>query len=157
MKSFRDPSRSAFFRFISRALIAAFVVAMAPPPTHAASTSSFDRALPSPEFVIKPAQLPAPTPDLWLVVIVDSDDVVMVGFAVANPELAGKYHRARWMDPSVGLFVGVDPFEGLMFETLSLHRYLYAQIDPINKVDPSGEFTVAQLSIGLGIMNSGSS
>ena len=147
MKSFRDPSRSAFFRFISRALIAAFVVAMAPPPTHAASTSSFDRALPSPEFVVRPAQPPAPTPDLGLVVVVDSDDVAMVGFAVANPELAGKYHRARWMDPSTGRFAGVDPFGGNARDPVTLHRYLYAGPNPVAFADPSGEFFVVLAAV----------
>jgi RHS repeat-associated protein len=84
------------------------------------------------------------------VVVVDSDDVAMVGFAVANPELAGKYHRARWMDPTTGGFAGLDPFGGNVFEPATLHKYVYAQANPANMSDPTGMFSVAaQVTVAL--------
>ncbi|PQQ65387.1 RHS repeat domain-containing protein [Acetivibrio saccincola] len=52
------------------------------------------------------------------------------------------YLRARYMDPSVGRFITADPFGGFMFEPLSLHKYLYANADPVNKIDPSGYFSI---------------
>jgi RHS repeat-associated protein len=70
----------------------------------------------------------------------------MVGFAVANPELAGKYHRARWMDPSTGRFGSVDPFTGVPTEPIMLHKYLYTGADPVNNVDPTGEFSVVTVA-----------
>ena len=57
-----------------------------------------------------------------------------------DPNIGFYYLRARYMDPNVGSFIGMDPFAGLMFEPMTLHRYLYAGMDPVNKIDPSGEF-----------------
>lgn len=48
------------------------------------------------------------------------------------------YLRARWMDPAVGRFLSADPFPGLIFEPLTLHKYLYAGADPVDRLDPSG-------------------
>ena len=42
------------------------------------------------------------------------------------------------MDPSTGRFVSVDPFAGDPQAPVSLHRYLYAGIDPVNHIDPTG-------------------
>ncbi|PQQ68224.1 hypothetical protein B9R14_00865 [Acetivibrio saccincola] len=33
-----------------------------------------------------------------------------------------------------------------MFEPLSLHKYLYANADPVNKIDPSGYFSIQELA-----------
>jgi RHS repeat-associated protein len=55
-----------------------------------------------------------------------------------DPNSGFQYHRARWMDPRAGRFVGTDPFEGFEFEPITLHRYLYAATDPVNQRDPSG-------------------
>ncbi len=66
------------------------------------------------------------------------------------------YHlRARWMDPAVGLFLSVDPWEGSPEEPVTLHRYLYAGNDPINRVDPSGEgfFEVSDPVFGTKVHN----
>jgi RHS repeat-associated protein len=56
------------------------------------------------------------------------------------------YLRARYMDPSIGRFITADPFSGFMFEPLSLHKYLYANADPINNIDPSGCFSIQEIS-----------
>jgi RHS repeat-associated protein len=56
-----------------------------------------------------------------------------------DPNAGFYYLRARWMDPSTGRFVSVDPYEGDPQAPVSLHRYLYAGISPLNYVDPSGE------------------
>ena len=51
--------------------------------------------------------------------------------------------RARYLDPSVGRFLSVDPFEGFLAQPESLPRYLYAFNDPVRFVDPSGEAAIA--------------
>jgi len=52
--------------------------------------------------------------------------------------------RARCYSPSQGRFVSRDPFAGELAVPISLHRYLYADADPVNKSDPTG------LNVSLG-------
>jgi RHS repeat-associated protein len=63
-----------------------------------------------------------------------------------DPNTRFQYHRARWLDPSVGRFTGTDPFGGDAFDPPSLHRYLYAFNAPVTFVDPTGLF--GEFSIG---------
>jgi RHS repeat-associated protein len=61
-----------------------------------------------------------------------------------DPNVGFQYHRARWMDPRAGRFVGMDPFEGLTTDPLTLHRYLYGRLAPATYVDHDGrEFSLA--------------
>jgi RHS repeat-associated protein len=54
------------------------------------------------------------------------------------------YHRARWMDPRVGRFVGQDPAGGAVSRPVTFHKYLYAGDTPINATDASGrDYTLA--------------
>ncbi|MBI1897640.1 MAG: hypothetical protein HYS04_14105 [Acidobacteria bacterium] len=55
-----------------------------------------------------------------------------------DASLAMYYLRARWYRPQVGRFVTADTYEGEEDEPGSLHRYLYAGADPVNRIDPSG-------------------
>jgi len=55
-----------------------------------------------------------------------------------DPNVRMAYHRARWMEPGSGRFLGMDPFEGLEGLPLTLHRYLYASGDPVSATDPTG-------------------
>jgi RHS repeat-associated protein len=48
--------------------------------------------------------------------------------------------RARYLDPGVGRFVTLDPVTGSPDQPATLHRYLYAGQDPINRTDPTGLF-----------------
>ena len=64
------------------------------------------------------------------------------------------YLRARYYDQNGGRFISQDPFEGNEADPVSLHRYLYANSDPINNLDPSGEETLCSLSVSLGINTS---
>ncbi len=57
-----------------------------------------------------------------------------------DPNSGFQYHRARWMDPRVGRFVGMDPWPGRPYDPRSLHKYLYAGADPLNTIDPTGRF-----------------
>src|SRR5262249_53021751 len=50
------------------------------------------------------------------------------------------YLRARTYDPATGRFPTIDPFEGVQTHPITQHQYVYAGIDPLNKVDPTGQF-----------------
>jgi RHS repeat-associated protein len=53
-----------------------------------------------------------------------------------------QYLRARFYNPSNGQFNRLDPFAGNTQDPQSLHKYAYVHGDPIQGVDPSGEFFV---------------
>ncbi|MBW4512456.1 MAG: DUF4114 domain-containing protein [Scytonematopsis contorta HA4267-MV1] len=57
-------------------------------------------------------------------------------------ELANYYLRARYYNPATGRFVSRDSFAGFNKRPLSLSDYLYAEGNPINAIDPSGEVAV---------------
>jgi RHS repeat-associated protein len=56
----------------------------------------------------------------------------------------GLYHlRARMMNPLTGRFWNADTYEGTQ-DPASLHKYLYANADPVQGIDPSGNFTLSE-------------
>lgn len=61
------------------------------------------------------------------------------------------YLRARHYDPSIGRFVSADPFPGFLSQPVTQNPYLYASADPINRTDPSGNFTHTELGVVLTI------
>ncbi|MBE9118935.1 RHS repeat-associated core domain-containing protein [Lusitaniella coriacea LEGE 07157] len=77
----------------------------------------------------------------------------------------GQYYlRQRYYDPNSGRFTRRDTYEGRANEPITLHKYLYANANPVNGIDPSGLVTfglsshalIAQLlvdltAIGIGI------
>jgi len=65
--------------------------------------------------------------------------------------LQNYYLRARHYDQSNGRFNRLDPFAGNHHDPQSLHKYAYAHGDPVNGVDPSGEFSKVELLIASGI------
>jgi RHS repeat-associated protein len=71
-----------------------------------------------------------------------------------DPNSGFYYNRARWMDPRAGRFTSMDPVAGSPFDPPSLHAYLYAAADPVDKIDPSGQFFVSMMLGGVvSIMN----
>jgi RHS repeat-associated protein len=69
-----------------------------------------------------------------------------------DPSLGFNYQRARYYDLATGRFVSVDPVEGELSDPISRDRYLYANGDPVNNVDPSGKDSLAEVSITAGIV-----
>jgi RHS repeat-associated protein len=61
------------------------------------------------------------------------------------------YLRMRHYDPSIGRFLSHDPFKGDPFKPETLHRYLYASANPVNLVDPSGQFSMPELAVTLAV------
>jgi len=50
------------------------------------------------------------------------------------------YNRARYLDVNRGRFWSQDSFEGNFNSPETLHKYLYANGNPVNIIDPSGKF-----------------
>ncbi len=49
------------------------------------------------------------------------------------------YLRARYYDQSNGRFISQDPYSGSDDDPITLHRYLYASGDPVDRTDPGGQ------------------
>ncbi len=61
------------------------------------------------------------------------------------------YLRARYMNPKTGGFISMDEYSGSIFDPVSLHKYLYANANPVTYKDPSGYFTLAEVSVSMSI------
>jgi RHS repeat-associated protein len=59
------------------------------------------------------------------------------------------YLRARYYNQGVGRFTQMDTWMGNDGDPITLHKYLYANVDPVNGSDPSGYVTMTQLMGGL--------
>lgn len=67
-----------------------------------------------------------------------------------NPVSGLQYLRARWYNPIDGRFNRLDPFAGNQQSPLSFHKYAYAHMNPINNIDPTGEFSLYEaMMVGL--------
>lgn len=58
--------------------------------------------------------------------------------------------RARWYDPANGRFLSVDPYPGVSRAPLTLNDFAFANGDPINNSDPSGNESLGSLSVAGG-------
>jgi RHS repeat-associated protein len=56
-----------------------------------------------------------------------------------DSDLGMYYLRARYYKPDTGRFWTMDTYDGNSEDPLSLHKYLYAQNDPVDNDDPSGK------------------
>jgi RHS repeat-associated protein len=57
---------------------------------------------------------------------------------------AGFYYlRARYLNADTGRFWSMDTYGGSQYDPLSLHKYLYANANPVTNIDPSGHTSVA--------------
>ena len=68
-----------------------------------------------------------------------------------DEELGLYYLRARYMDPAIGRFVIMDGFAGSIQDPYSLHKYLYANANPVTYSDPSGNFSIGELNVSTAI------
>ena len=57
------------------------------------------------------------------------------------------YNRARYMDPNLGRFWTMDTFEGNPSDPLSLHKYTYADANPVDRIDPSGNLSTPEMAV----------
>ena len=63
------------------------------------------------------------------------------------------YLRARYMNPSTGTFICMDSYQGSVYDPVTLHKYLYANANPVMYTDPSGYFSLAECSISTSIQS----
>ena len=60
--------------------------------------------------------------------------------------------RARDYDPQIGRFISMDEHPGANRIPLTLNKYLYGNADPVNTVDPSGNFGLGGMGAGMSSM-----
>ena len=67
------------------------------------------------------------------------------GFQGEERDATGLYYlRARYMDPATGTFTTMDTYGGSLSDPMSLHKYLFANSNPVMYSDPSGHMTLAE-------------
>ena len=63
-------------------------------------------------------------------------------------------NRARWLDTRTGRFVSVDPAEGSENAPVTFYPYVYSNQSPASYRDPSGNETLVEMTIVVGIVGS---
>jgi RHS repeat-associated protein len=66
-----------------------------------------------------------------------------------DPDLGLYYLRARYYNPSTGRFLSRDPEDGKPTDPKTLHKYLYANGDPVDRVDPRGRDAIIEYLVEL--------
>lgn len=61
-----------------------------------------------------------------------------------DSDLSLVYLRARYMNPLTGRLVSMDPESGIITDPKTLHKYVYAGGDPVDRIDPSGRDSFAE-------------
>ncbi len=69
-----------------------------------------------------------------------------------DPDTGLTYLRARYYDPNSGRFISRDPNEGHLRDPMSLHRYLYANVNPAAYQDPTGRFSIVETEASMAIV-----
>lgn len=63
------------------------------------------------------------------------------------------YLRARYYAPNLGVFTGLDPYEGMTQRPMSLNGYSWVEGNVINRIDPNGKSTCG-VPISIRMQNS---
>jgi RHS repeat-associated protein len=62
-----------------------------------------------------------------------------------DTDLGIYYLRARYYNPTTGRFMSRDPDDGSPYDPETLHKYAYANADPVDGFDPSGRATAGTM------------
>jgi len=57
------------------------------------------------------------------------------------------------MDPTTGTFISMDSYSGSIYDPVSLHKYLYANANPVTYTDPTGYFSFSELMVAQEIQS----
>ena len=57
------------------------------------------------------------------------------------------YLRARYYNPATGRFLVMDPDAGSVLDPATLHKYVYTQNDPVDRIDPSGRADIEEEAV----------
>ena len=60
------------------------------------------------------------------------------------------YLRARYLNPKLGIFGSLDPFEGETSEPLTMNGYSWVEGNVVNRIDPRGKDSCKDISYGTG-------
>ena len=75
------------------------------------------------------------------------------GFQGEEQDSTGLYYlRARYMDPATGTFTTMDTYGGSLSDPMSLHKYLFANSNPVMYSDPSGHMTETEQLTVVGVI-----
>jgi RHS repeat-associated protein len=69
-----------------------------------------------------------------------------------DADLGLYYNRARYLNPDSGRFWSMDSYEGTSGDPMSLHKYLYANANPVNGRDPSGHWTLNEVMTTVAVI-----
>jgi RHS repeat-associated protein len=76
------------------------------------------------------------------------------GFQGEEQDSTGLYYlRARYMDPATGTFTTMDTYGGSLSDPMSLHKYLFANSNPVMYCDPSGHVALTQQEATIAIQS----
>jgi RHS repeat-associated protein len=59
------------------------------------------------------------------------------------------YYGARYYDPGIGRFISADTIVQNLADPQTLNRYSYVLNNPLNRLDPSGHWSIGQFGLGL--------
>ena len=79
----------------------------------------------------------------------DSENSYLFAGEQFDKNLEDYYLRQRFYDPGSGRFLRRDTYEGRLNEPITLHKYLYANANPVNGIDPSGLSTISLSELNL--------
>lgn len=79
------------------------------------------------------------------------------GGELFDPDLSLYYLRDRHYSPATGRFMSRDPEDGVLTDPATLHKYAYANGNPVNGIDPTGrsvlmEHTETTVKIDMGAL-----
>jgi len=83
--------------------------------------------------------------------LVSTPNAYLFGGEQFDRDLGLQYLRARYHNLALGRFQTRDSYEGDLYEPKSLHLYVYAINNPANFLDPSGNISLADVSLSSAI------
>ncbi|RLC19393.1 MAG: hypothetical protein DRI57_07180, partial [Deltaproteobacteria bacterium] len=69
-----------------------------------------------------------------------------------DPDAGLYYLRARYYSPGNGRFASQDSWQGRISDPVTLHKYLYANANPVMYVDPTGYMSIQEINSVMRIL-----